>query len=204
MKIIFDFDDVLFKASDFKQVIFDTLKRFGINDGNLLYEGERKTGIPFTLKRFLYRVFEQNPEVQVDTDAVYEEIMNTCKDLSNQEIIQTITKIGKDNCYIVSNGDSEYQYDKITRVGLDKLVAKIIIVPGTKNMEIQRICNEFPHEEVIFVDDKSIYFDDINREACPNLTTVTYDEHGQANLEAKISAGLLAEQKKYSPSIPMR
>ncbi len=204
MKLILDFDDVLFNAAGLKEKIFSTLSAHGISNGAELYEGERNSRIPFSLKRFLYRVLEQNPGVHVDTDIVYEEIMSTCKNLVNQEITTYVQSLGKDNCYIVSNGDKEYQNDKITRVGLDKLVAKVIIVPGSKNTEIELICKEFPNEEVIFVDDKSIYFDDINKEACPNLTTVIYDEHGQANLEAKISAGLLAEQKKYSPQIPMR
>lgn len=202
MKLIVDFDDVLFKAGDFKEVVFDTIARYGVSDARARYDEERKKDTPFSLKNFLRTLFEEKKGSSLGVGIIYNEIMDYCERFVNQDLVGVMHKVGKENCYIVSSGDSEYQHDKITKTGLDKLVAKVIVVSGSKNVEIELICKEFPDDEVIFTDDKNIYFDDINRKVCPKLTTVTYDEQGQANLEAKISAGLLAEQKKNSPHFP--
>lgn len=180
MKLILDFDDVLFKAGGLKEKIFTTLASQGITNGAELYEGERSSGIPFSLKRFLYKVYERNPGAQANTSSIYEEIMAECKNLINQEIVSYVQSIGKENCYIVTNGDKEFQEDKIARTGIGAYVASVIVVPGTKKEAIEAIYKEFASEQIIFVDDKSKFFEDLGE--IPNLTTVEYVGAGALEL----------------------
>jgi FMN phosphatase YigB (HAD superfamily) len=172
MKLILDFDDVLFKASGLKERIFSTLVDAGIQNGQELYERERATGTPFSLRRFLYRVFEQNPTVRVDIDIMYERIMSECQNLINHELVEYLELIGKESCYIVTNGDQDFQQDKIARTELDQIVKQFVVVPGSKREAIEAICKQFGSEQVVFADDKSAFFSDLGD--IPNLVTVEY------------------------------
>ena len=98
--------------------------------------------------------------------------------------------------YIVTNGDEEFQRDKIRRLGVDMLVKEVSVVTGSKKEKIEEICKAFLEEEVIFVDDKNKFFVDINMEECPNLKTVIYNEYGLENLKAGIEASRQQEQSR--------
>jgi hypothetical protein len=52
MKLIFDFDDVLFNAAVLKKNIFSVLEKYGITNGKESYDRARLSGEPFSLKRF--------------------------------------------------------------------------------------------------------------------------------------------------------
>jgi FMN phosphatase YigB (HAD superfamily) len=177
MKLIFDFDDVLLNTKGLKYIMCEKLREEGVDNGEELYEIERQKGKAFTLKEFLKNVClvtEAKGFPPIKTDVLYEKIMEACPGLINHELVDVIKATGKENCFIVSNGDQEFQEDKITRTGLDALVTRVVIVPGTKSIEIQKICNEFPEDKVIFIDDKSIYFNDIDQEAATNLKMILY------------------------------
>ncbi len=200
MKLILDFDDVLFKAGDLKEVIFNTLASYGLENVREFYDMARKSGEPFSLRRFLYHVCDykkaEGMHPLVDVDMIYEEIMRVCPDLGNQELALLVKSVGKDNCYIVTNGDEEFQRDKIRRAGMDTLVQEVYVVPGGKKEKIAEICKAFPLEEVIFTDDKNKFFIELNLEECRNLKTVIYNENGLENLKAEIEASRLSEQSK--------
>ncbi len=198
MKLILDFDDVLFNAKELKEIIFTTLLSHGIQNAQEFYGMARKSGEPFSLRRFLYHVInytrpnDKHPGVDVDT--LYNEVMSACSHLGNQELIALVKSIGKDNCYIVTNGDEEFQRDKIRRSGMDALVKEVHVVSGSKKEKIAEICKAFPLEEVIFVDDKNKFFVELDMEECRNLKTVIYNENGLENLKAEIEASRQQEQ----------
>lgn len=197
MKIIFDFDDVLFKTSELKIHIFAVLGKYGVSNGALLYEDERKTELPFSLKRFLYKVSKQHPEIKMEIDNVYEEIMENCQNLVNKEAVILMQQLGKENCFIVTNGDQEFQKDKIVRTSLDKLAQRIKIVSGSKKEEIESLCEEFMNEQVIFVDDKSKFFKDIKE--MDNLTTVEYvGDNAFSVLIKQVEMFMKKEQQKLA------
>ncbi len=203
MKLILDFDDVLFDAKALKEVMFDVLRNEGVENGEQLYEAERRSGRAFIPRDFLRRACASQEEegdttIEVDVDVMYESIISRCPEFTNQELVELIGSVGGENCYIVTNGNEEFQMDKIVRAGLDTLVAKVIIVPGTKSVEIEHICKQFPDEEVVFLDDKTIYFDDIDREACKNLKTVLYNDKGTiGELEAEMRKIHTPEVKEF-------
>ena len=114
---------------------------------------------------------------------VYEKIMRECKDFVNTELIEISRKIGKENCYIVTNGEQEFNRDKIKYSGIGNLFKEIFIVPGTKKDVIRDICNRYKDEEVIFIDDKGKFIDDINLKKCPNLKTILYSSKTSKSLD---------------------
>lgn len=198
MKLILDFDDVLFKAGELKKVIFSVLASHGVKNAQEFYDMARKSDEPFSLRRFLYRVCDYKGADEayptVDVDTLYEEIMRVCPTLGNQELSLLVKSVGKDNCYIVTNGDEEFQRDKIRRSGMDALVQEVYVVSGGKKEKIAEICKAFPLEEVIFVDDKNKFFVELDMEECRNLKTVIYNENGLDNLIAEIESSRQQEQ----------
>ena len=209
MKLILDFDDVLFNAKDLKEVMFSLLLEEGVLNGNELYDRERRSGRVFMLKDFLKFACTTSGEggsvlVEVNVDSIYEKIMSTCPDLVNQDMIKLLQLVGKENCYIISNGDQEYQKDKIIRAGLDTMVTAVIVVPGTKSKEIEKVCSEFPNDEVLFVDDKQSYFDDIDYERCKNLKTILYKgKESMSEIENEIHKIQVPENQKSMSGGPV-
>ena len=188
MKIIVDFDDVLFKTKALKNHFFRILHNHDIAQVEELYEEERKKDLPFSLKVFLEQVcygFGDNFVVDI-----YEEIMVACKGMVNQELLHLLESVGYENCYIVTNGDEAFQKDKIFRAGIDKLIPRIIVVPGSKKKEVEKICKQFPEEKILFIDDKNKFFADIDMNLCTNLTTILYNEDGVAKTKVAIEEGL--------------
>ena len=184
MKVIFDFDDVIFDARQFKEVIFRSFEKRGYENIRTAYEAVRKQSTPFSLKGFITQAtFDSSLE---NVESMYDEIMSTCPHMLNQQVVLLMKSLGKENCYIVTNGDTEFQLEKIHRSLGHSLVEEIVIVSGTKADEIKKFCHKHQEEEVIFVDDKELFINDLFFEECPNLKTVLFNEHGLENLEAKI------------------
>lgn len=168
MKLILDFDDVLFKNTpEFKDWMFSVIAEAGISreEEEAEYKKERAKG--FSLRKFLIR--------RLGNDRLYEKVLSRCSEFVNKEIEKVVREIGKDNCYMVSHGDKDYQRDKIKKSGLTSLFKEIIIVLGSKKEAVEKICSEFPNEDkIVFIDDKEVYFDDIEKKEYPNLRTVLY------------------------------
>lgn len=205
MKLILDFDDVLLDAKGLKQVMCDILREEGVENGEELYEEERKSGRVFTPKEFLQRSCLSKGEGSeaVNVDSMYEKMLDACIYLVNKELVTLVKKVGKDNCFIVSNGNQEFQENKIQRSGLSVLVKKIVIVSGTKSLEIEQICAEFPQEPILFVDDKSINFSDIDLNVCKNLKTILYKgKESLIKVEDEIHKAQMTENQKVMSGGP--
>ena len=187
MKLIFDFDDVIF---------FNTLK---IKEG--MYSCLEKVGVPrsiteeyyketrekqFSLKNYLKELIVCQKIEGVSSEDVYEDIMKDCANFTNKEILEIVKNAGKESCYIITNGDEEFQFDKIKRAGVVDLFCEVIIVSGSKKEAIERICREFNDEKIIFIDDRSKFIDDLDLESLKNLKTVLFDENGLKKLEDEI------------------
>ncbi len=210
MKLILDFDDVLFNAGDFKKILFERLEsyfknlknfeHFSVDDIRARYDAERLKDTPFSLKSFLKNIFEEVHESSIGVSIIYDEVMSHCRECVNHDLVGVVDKVGKENCFIVTSGDREFQNDKIVRTELGALVSRAIIVPGGKSDQVESICLEFPGEDIIFVDDKNKYFTDIDMEVCKNLKTVLYNKnHGLSNLIAELEESKINEQKRIMP-----
>jgi FMN phosphatase YigB (HAD superfamily) len=167
MKYIFDFDDTLFDTKKFKELIFDTLMKSGVERDVAIskYNDERRTGKPFSLRNFL---------LKFDRADKYELIMSHCPFLLNTNLIDTVRRLGRENCYIVTHGDTEFQKDKIEKSGIKSFFADIKMTPVGKKEQIQEICKLNEKDEVVFIDDKPKFANEKGLNLIPNLTTIVY------------------------------
>lgn len=199
MKLILDFDDVLFNnTKGLKIKIFEVLARHGIVHAESVYLRKREGDAPFSLTSFLHEIIATQGVTGVNEQELYEEICGSFPSLVNEPLLALIRdmKIGRDDCYIVTSGEKEYQHAKIEGSGIARIFNVARVVDHSKKTEVEKICRDFPEDEIIFVDDKDKFFRELDMEACPNLKTVLYNEHGLENLKAEIEESKRQESSR--------
>lgn len=180
MKFIFDFDDVLFHSTPrFKEHLRSSLEKAGIPRPAVEKYAENLKGKGFSLKELLNQFF-------VDLNW-YEEILKNSEEFINQDLLKIIKKLGRENCYIVSFGNQEFQLDKIKKAGIEALFLEIVVVPESKKETIEKICLKYKDEQVVFIDDKIKHIQDLDLIKYPNLKTILFDEQGLEKLKSILS-----------------
>jgi len=174
-KYIFDFDDVLFfNTAQFKPHMYKCFEESGLpyDVVKKYYDRERAKG--FVLENLVKAVVHGEHVESITAPALTEKILGACKNFINHELIKRIKKLGPDNCYLVTHGVQAHQLEKINRTGIRPLFAQISIVQDTKKWSVERLCEQFKDDQIIFVDDKEKRFADLDYKKYPNLTTVLY------------------------------
>lgn len=188
IKLIFDFDDVLFdNTKQLKERIYSCLEKSGISRhvSEKYYKEVREH--EFSLKDFISNLLIKQKIKKVSPDKLHEEIMSKCKDFVNQDLLKIIRKIGKQNCFIISKGGKDHQLNKIKKSNLYSLFTEINIVSKSKKEIVERICSENKDSQIIFIDDKAKFFEDLDMKKCKNLKTILFDENGLENLMLEIN-----------------
>lgn len=188
IKLICDFDDTLFDTKKFKVKMFSAIEKAGVSHSlaKQNYKEIRDLDTPFSLRMFLSLLFKQKGKEKIITN-LYKKIMSDCSNLLEKKLIDIVHKIGKSNCYIVTNGDEEFQLDKINKSKIGSLIHSIDVVPGSKKKIIEKICIENPSSLIIFIDDKAKFFEDLDMEKCKNLKTILFDENGLQKLTLEMN-----------------
>jgi FMN phosphatase YigB (HAD superfamily) len=169
MKYIFDFDDVLFYTNKkFIPYEYLVLEKLGVSRADIdeYYKKLKLSNIPFSMSKML-----DNFSLPKES---YDEVMRNNKNFINEDVLDVVKKIGRENCFIVTFGDEDFQRDKIKTAGIESLFSEIIVVGGSKKEEIEKICGRNKNEEVFFVDDKVEHLSEIDHAKCPNLKTILY------------------------------
>lgn len=175
MKYIFDFDDVLFYTTKMlKKHMYTCLQEAGISreTAERYYKTAREK--EFSLKKSIAGIFANEKKNKNDVEKIYEKIMSECKNFTNSVLIEKIKKLGREDCFIITNGEEEFQKDKIARSGIAPFFSEIYIVPESKKEIIYNLCNKYDEEEIIFTEDKIRFIEDIDLKKCPNLKTILY------------------------------
>ena len=169
MKYIFDFDDVIFYTTrNRKEHMFRVVEEAGVPLVKIeeYYRVERVN--LFSLKKML-----QHFSLPED---LYQKIMSKSKKFVNTDVFEFIKKIDKDDKYLVTYGDSEFNMEKLVHSGVKDLFypENIFIVQGSKKEVLENICANHKDEEVVFIDDKEKEFKDLDFQKSPNLKTILY------------------------------
>jgi len=179
MKYIFDFDDVLFNNTEqFKPHIFKVLAGVGIpeEEAKAFYYRPEVHEQEFSLMSFMKTLFLRFGVDVMLLESKYEEIMKPSILFLNTELIEQIKKIGVENCHIVTNGEKEFNKDKLKYTGIWDMFGKerIHIVPGEKTEVIQNICAQDRDSLYTFVDDKTKFLDEPGLLDIPNLKRIQF------------------------------
>ena len=199
MKYIFDFDDVLFNNTrQFKPHMFALIAKAGVPREAVEEYYEQVRQREFSLEEFIRSLFSSYGIGLDRVNIVYENILKESPKFINGKLLEAVHRIGKDNCYIVTNGDQKFQEDKIRYSGIEDFFVKahVRIVSGSKKEKIKEICEKNKGEEVVFIDDKRQFIDEINLKDFPNLTTIHYKEEEFQSLMHKIKGNTNQELKR--------
>ncbi len=187
MKFIFDFDDVLFHAKDFKKRMYTCLNNVGVSFNRAEEYYQKVRGGEFSLKNYISELLKIEKVDTITIEDVYENIMRECPNFINKELVSIVKELGKTNCYLVTYGEYEFNKAKVERSGLAPLFCEIKIVSGSKKEIIYDICGRNKDEKIIFIDDKIQFFEDLDLKKCPNLKTILYDEQSLEKFKAEIT-----------------
>ncbi len=198
MKVVLDFDDVIFNAGAFKELMFFYLAERGIRNAREVYGQMRQREEVFSVIKYLDELGIKGEE----RDLVYDGIMIPCAWLANKEVIEMMDQVGKENIFILSQGDEAFQRDKIDRAVGDKVLGShIAIVSESKTEELRKICEAHKDEEVIFADDKVKFLNELPVSSLPNLKTVLFDKNGLETLRAEMVESRRMEEERRSSEI---
>ena len=190
MKLIFDFDDTLSDTKRFKERLFSSLENIGIPRiiGEAEYEKIKSAGVCFSLKTFLNSILKANNFNQKKLQSLYEEISEIFPSLLDKNLIEIVKRLGRQNCYIVTYGDNEYQMEKIKKSGIISLFQEIYTTSTSKKEIVEQLCAKYSNEKIIFIDDKVHHFENLDIKKYPNLVPVLYDEKGLEKLNSILSS----------------
>lgn len=179
MKILLDFDDTIFDTKAFKKHIFEVLKKNTVFNGEVLYEEGKKRGELFSLFLFLKKLNKEN---------LYKEIMEYSKECVHKEISVLLSDYGKENCFIITYGDKNFQKEKIDYSGVMTMVQEVTVVSGSKKNTVEAYAKRFPYEKVLFIDDKKEFLDDVDTVKYKNLTCIHFADMSVKDLKQVISS----------------
>jgi glutamine synthetase type III len=77
--------------------------------------------------------------------------------------------------------------DKVKSSGAHDLVSQVVVVDTKKGESLKEICSRYSGEEVIFVDDKLEFVNEVTGNGYENLKTVLFNQNGFDNLVAEIN-----------------
>lgn len=169
MKFIFDFDDVIFHTTRNRiEHIYSFLEKMDV-PYNQITEYYKTARVNCFSLRHMLNHFSVKPEL-------YEKIMEESKKFINHAVFEFIEKISKEDRFIVTYGDIEFNKDKIIYSGAFDLFKEenIFIVQGSKKDIVENICEKYKDEQVVFIDDKEKEFKDLDLVKFPNLKTILY------------------------------
>lgn len=136
MKYIFDFDETIFDTEKFKQK--EIIKMTGRE-----YSKENWKEDIFLAIKFLENNIHNNI-------SYYKYLV--------KDFLDFIKIHNKNDIYILTKGNKEFQKLKIKKSGADKLVKKFFIVEESKADILKDLCVKFKEEIVIFIDNEKVNF----------------------------------------------
>src|SRR3989344_4940617 len=193
MKYIFDFDDVLFKNTKMlKPRMFRLIAEKTGKTAEEVEKAYRKVRKEFSLVNFIKNSLtpegllneEKKHQIDMDTDALFKEIMSECDKFLDPELIAEIKRIDKKDLYIVTNGEEKFNWEKLAYSGILEYfdISHIYVVPGPKTKAVGEICRDNPGEDILFFDDRQKFIDELDERDNPRFRAIRYEEETRSEI----------------------
>jgi FMN phosphatase YigB (HAD superfamily) len=179
VKIILDFDDVLFNTKEFRSDLKNIFLKNGVPKKvfEKCYYGSTKI-----TKRKLekYDVIKHiqaiEKEMGIKADNIKKEInglIKNCQKYIFNDSIVFLNYFSKKNIFLISYTNTRFQNRKISRSGIKKFFRKAILTDGLKSEGIKKIKKDLkPKKELIyFLDDRVEQIEDIKKNY-PQVVTI--------------------------------
>jgi FMN phosphatase YigB (HAD superfamily) len=181
MKIFVDFDDVLFNTKKFKE---NFLKKVFIRNGiteeifNKYYYQRYEDGVGKEVMRYDFerQLQKIEKEINIDTKKIEKEFRQFLNDTSEyvfSDVGLFFEKFKKNELFVISFSDTQFQKIKIGNSKISKYVKKINITNGDKSQEILEIIKKekIKDEDIFFIDDRAEYITEVKKKI-PQVKTI--------------------------------
>jgi FMN phosphatase YigB (HAD superfamily) len=158
MKIILDFDDVLFNTKAFKRGLISVFKKNGVSEKDFLatykdYPTLTKKGL---LKYDPFRQIKILGERRgINTAKTRRDMLNflegCCRHVF-KDVAGFLDQFPKNKLFLVSYGHTGFQDKKIEKCGIGKRFKKIMVTDKMKAAAMARFLKR--EEEIVFIDDR--------------------------------------------------
>jgi FMN phosphatase YigB (HAD superfamily) len=188
MRLVLDFDDVIFDAKKFKEKrFFGALASYGISKKEFSedYARERVGRGAYIFSQHLEKI-RQRTGAQFSTERVLRELTATGDKFLNPHILRLIQSVGKKNVTIITQGERMWQEAKVTGSRIHKSVTEVIFTGKGEKKEttLRKICAQHPTEAVIFIDDSFEHF--IQKRKPSNLLQLFLPKKGDATTAQQV------------------
>lgn len=158
----------------FKKHMYECFLNFGIDKDTVkkYYATEKERG--FIIYNLAKHVLEGENNTAISAEDLNEMIMSKVPEFLNNELIEKIKLLGRDNCFMVTHGVPEYQLYKVWRSGIYPLFKEVYIIQDTKKYSVEAVSQHYKDEDVYFIDDKESRFKDLDLDKCKNLKTILF------------------------------
>ena len=193
MKYIFDFDDVLFKNTKMlKPRMFRLIAEKTGKTAEEVEKAYQEVRKEFSLVNFIKNSLtpegllneETKYQIDMDTDALFKEIMSECHKFLDPELMAEIKRIDKKDLYIVTNGEKKFNWEKLAYSGILEYldIKHIHVVPGPKTQAVRKICKDNPGEDILFFDDRQEFIDGLDEQDNPRFKAIRYEEEKKSEI----------------------
>ncbi len=181
MKILFDFDDVLFNTRKFKKDYFEIFKRHGVSKNvfdECYYDSLDEKDIKhYDPTEHIRKICEK---IEIDLKVFNEEIEDFLRDTSGyvfKDVLPVLEKFQKTELQILSFSKTNFQKTKIYNSGIVNFFDQIRITNQMKG----KVISEMIHAEeavkkqrIFFIDDRVEQLESVKWK-CPQVATILCD-----------------------------
>lgn len=189
MKIFLDFDDVVFNAKQFKKDKKEIFKNFGIaekifNQYPEEFKKNRKNGelMVYSQDKHIESLENMLSGNGIDFKKLKEELSEFIKGAKKyvfKEFYNFAEKIGKENLFLLTYGDIEYQTEKVKNSGVMDYFTDIIITDGLKSEALSKKLLINNNEACYFIDDRITHLEDVKKKFPEIKTLLMAPENGR-------------------------
>ncbi|MEI8343824.1 MAG: hypothetical protein WCF93_02670 [Candidatus Moraniibacteriota bacterium] len=186
MKVFIDFDDVIFNTKDFSIYLKGFYASRGVSQElvqKYYYDPAAESELKLFNPEGLFLRLEQYEKI--DVSKLRKNFTQQLKHLSRfvfDDVSKFLTKMSKENVYLVSFGLPTFQSQKIQGSGVNKLVSDYIVTEKMKGQAIVQVMekNKIDFEEkLIFIDDRIAQIEDVKKTFPQALTFLLCRKEGR-------------------------
>lgn len=173
MKLIFDFDGIIFNTRLFKRQLMKCFSEAGVlkKDFEESYQYFKNQKIPYSAikyLKFLKKKYRSN-----DILRLVEKLLKNLRPYVFKDAEEFLKSFSKNNLYLLSYGDLKFQKQKIKGAKISHYFRRIIITNKNKAEIVKQIIKKDKFgklEKIIFIDDQPGNIEEVS--SIRNITTI--------------------------------
>jgi hypothetical protein len=171
MKILIDFDDVLFNTKEFRKDLKNVFFDNGVSDKvfDKCYYGSAKiTKRKLEKYDVLKHIEAIEKEIGINTGYIKKairQLLENCEKYVFSDTDGFLSSFNKADMFMLSYTNTRFQSLKISKSGIKKFFEKIILTEGLKSEGIKKLNKylAFNRERVFFLDDRVEQIEDVKK-----------------------------------------